>query len=94
MTHAHVFELPLVLFVLAHFLMRCRVAEWFKVANYFGSSFGTILFLAAPWTVRYFSVRTAILLYIGAIAIGMTAIVMIVVPVWDMWRPAPPNSGL
>src|SRR5437868_11534957 len=29
-THAHVFELPLVLFVLAHFLMRCRVAEWFK----------------------------------------------------------------
>ena len=85
-THSHVFELPLVMFVLAHFLMRSRVAEWFKLANYLGSSLGTILFLAAPWTVRYISVHTAILLYVGAIAIGITATIMIFVPVWDMWR--------
>lgn len=85
-THAHVFELPLVLFVLAHFLMRTRVAEWFKLTNYVVSFFGTILFLAAPWTVRYFSVHTAILLYLGAIAIGITTTIMIVVPVQDMWR--------
>jgi len=85
-THAHVFELPLVLFVLAHFLMRCRVAEWFKLANYLASSLGTVVFLAAPWTVRYISVHTAILLYVGAIAIGTTATVMIVAPIWDMWR--------
>jgi hypothetical protein len=85
-THAHVFELPLVLFVLAHFLMRSRVAEWFKLANYLGSSLGTMLFLAAPWTVRYISVHTANLLYVGATAVGITAIIMIVVPVWDMWR--------
>jgi hypothetical protein len=85
-THAHVFELPLVLFVLAHFLMRSRVAEWFKLANYLGSSLGAILFLAAPWTVRYISVYTASLLYVGAIAVGVTATLMIVVPIWDMWR--------
>lgn len=85
-THAHVFELPLVLFVLAHFLMRSRVAERFKLTNYLVSSLGTILFLAAPWTVRYISVNTAVLLYIGAIAIGITATIMIVVPIWDMWR--------
>src|SRR6266567_3730501 len=66
-THAHVFELPLVLFVLAHFLMRSRVAEWFKLANYLGSSLGTIVFLAAPWTVRYISIHTAMLLYVGAV---------------------------
>lgn len=89
-THAHVFELPLVLFVLAHFLMRSRVAEWFKLANYLGSSLGTILFLAAPWTVRYISVHTAILLYMGAIAVGITAIIMICVPIWDMWRSGSP----
>ena len=85
-THAHVFELPLVLFVLAHFLMRSRVAEWFKLTNYLGSFLGTILFLAAPWTVRYISVHAAILLHVGAIAIGITATIMIFVPVWDMWR--------
>jgi hypothetical protein len=86
-THAHVFELPLVLFVLAHFLMRCRVAEWFKLVNYLTSSFGTVLFLGAPWTVRYISVHTAILLYVGATAVGITSTVMIFVPIWDMWRP-------
>ena len=89
-THAHVFELPLVLFVLAHFLMRSRVAEWFKLANYLGSSLGTILFLAAPWTVRYISVHTAMLFYLGAIAIGSTATIMIVAPIWDMWRSGSP----
>ena len=87
-THAHVFELPLVLFVLAHFLMRTRVTEWFKLANYVVSFFGTILFLAAPWTVRYISAHTAVLLYMGAIAIGISAIIMIVVPIADMWRSA------
>lgn len=89
-THAHVFELPLVLFVLAHFLMRTRVAEWFKLTNYLCSFLGTIMFLAAPWTVRYISIHAAILLYIGAIAVGVTAISMIVVPIWDMWRSALP----
>ncbi len=87
-THAHVFELPLVLFVLAHFLMRTRVAEWFKLANYLCSFLGTIVFLAAPWTVRYISVHAANLLYMGAFAIGMSATIMIVVPIADMWRSA------
>lgn len=85
-THAHVFELPLVMFVLAHFLMRARVSEWFKLANYLASSVGVVTFLAAPWTVRYLSIHTAILLYAGAVAIGITAIAMIAVPIWDMWR--------
>jgi hypothetical protein len=88
-THSHVFELPLVLFVLAHFLMRCRVAEWFKLSNYLTSSLGTVLFLGAPWTVRYISVQTAVLLYVGAIAIGTTSTIMIFVPIWDMWRSEP-----
>lgn len=87
-THAHVFELPLVLFVLAHFLMRSRVAEWFKLANYVSSSLGTILFLGTPWTVRYISIHMAPALYVGATAVGITAVTMIVVPIWDMWRPA------
>lgn len=87
-THSHVFELPLVLFVLAHFLMRSRVAEWFKLANYLGSSLGTILFLGTPWTVRYISLQTAPALYVGAASVGITAVTMIVVPLWDMWRSA------
>jgi hypothetical protein len=86
-THAHVFQLPLVLFVLAHFLMRTRVAEWFKLANYLASSAGAILFLASPWLVRYVSMNAAPLFYMGALAVAVTSILMIVLPIWEMWTP-------
>lgn len=84
-THSHIFEIPLVMFVLAHFLMRSRVPEWFKLLNYVGSFGGVVVFLSAPWMVRYVSVRTAPLLYVGAITMGLTALLMTVVPIWDMW---------
>jgi hypothetical protein len=84
-THAHIFELPLVLFVLAHFLMRTRVAEWFKLANYLCSSVGVLVFLGSPWTVRFISTSTAILFNVGSAMIGVSSLLMIVVPLWDMW---------
>jgi hypothetical protein len=87
-THSHIFEIPLVMFVLAHFLMRTRVSERFKLVNYLGSFGGVVLFLSAPWTVRYISVRSAPLLYVGAMAMGVTALLMTVVPICDMWVPA------
>src|SRR5262245_11783872 len=84
-THPHVFEIPLVLFVLAHFLMRTRAANWFKLASYLLAFSGVTAFLAAPWTVRYLSPRMAPLLYAGAIAVGLSSFMMIAVTVWDMW---------
>jgi hypothetical protein len=86
-THSHIFEIPLVMFVLAHFLMRTRVPEGFKLFNYVASFGGVVIFLSAPWMVRYVSVKTAPLLYLGAAAMGVTAISMTVVPIWDMWSP-------
>jgi hypothetical protein len=86
-THSHIFEIPLVMFVLAHFLMRCRVPEWFKLLNYVGSFGGVVVFLSAPWMVRYVSIKTAPLLYVGAITMGLTALLMTIVPIWDMWAP-------
>jgi len=86
-THSHIFEIPLVMFVLAHFLMRSRVPEWFKLSNYVGSFGGVVIFLSAPWMVRYVSVKTAPLLYVGAVTMGVTALLMTVVPIWGMWAP-------
>ncbi|MBI4851920.1 MAG: hypothetical protein HY819_09005 [Acidobacteria bacterium] len=87
-THPHVFEIPLVLFVLAHFLMRTRAPEFFKLITYAGSFGGCVAFLATPWLVRYLSTSLSNLLYIGAILMGLTVIIMVVVPLIDMWRPA------
>jgi hypothetical protein len=87
-THPHVFQIPLILFVLAHFLMRTRAPGWFKLANYVGSFTGAILFMAAPWLVRYVSVAWAGSLYVGAALAGGTSLAMIVTPLWDMWIPS------
>jgi hypothetical protein len=73
--------------------MRTRAANWFKLANYLLSFGGVTAFIAAPWTVRYLSPRTAPLLYAGAITVGVSSFLMIAVAVWDMWRPATRTSA-
>jgi hypothetical protein len=75
------------MFVLAHFLMRTRVPEGFKLLNYVASFGGVVIFLATPWMVRYVSVKAAPLLYLGATTMGVTALLMTVIPIWDMWAP-------
>ncbi len=85
-THAHAFELPLVLFVLAHFLMRSRVPDWLKLSNYVASMGGVVLFLSAPWLVRYVSIKAAPSFSVGSSLILITAICMTTVPIFEMWR--------
>ena len=86
-THPHVFEMPLIVLVLAHFLMRTRWPGWFKLANYVASFAGMILFLSAPWLVRYVTVKAAATLYIGAISLGASVLLMIVTTTFDLWLP-------
>jgi hypothetical protein len=86
-THPHLFQIPMMLFVLAHFLMRARVSEWFKLANYVATFGGMIAFISSPWLVRYLSIRCAPLLYLGAGAMAITIVIMVFVPIWDMWQP-------
>lgn len=86
-THPHIFELPLVVFVLAHFLMRTRAPNWFKLSNYFVGFAGVVAFLGSPWMVRYVSLRAAPLLLVGAVMIGLSCASMVIIPIWDMWTP-------
>ncbi len=86
-THPHVFEIPLVLFVLAHFLMRTRVSERLKLVTYLVSFGGCVAFLGTPWLVRYISTKFANLLYLGAFSMGITVVLMVIIPIFDMWLP-------
>lgn len=92
-THPHVFEIPLVLFVLAHFLMRTRISERLKLITYLSSFGGCVSFLATPWLVRYVSIKTANLLYLGAFTMGLSVVTMVVVPLVDMWTPLARKIG-
>ncbi len=81
----HIFEMPLVILVLCHFLMRTRLANWAKVITYILSFGGAGGMLATPWLVRYVSVRLAPLLVVSAVALGVAVVVLVAVPLWDMW---------
>lgn len=91
-THPHIFEMPLIVLVLAHFLMRTRWPGWFKLANYVASFAGMILFLSAPWLVRYVTLKAAAALYIGAIELGISVLLMIVTTTFDLWLPSSSGS--
>jgi hypothetical protein len=86
-THPHIFEMPIIILVLCHFLMRTRLADWAKIATYASSFGGVAGLLATPWLVRYVSIGFAPLMTVAAIALAISAVPLIFVPLWDMWIP-------
>jgi hypothetical protein len=86
-THPHVFEMPLIILVLCHFLMRTRLTNWAKVATYVLSFGGVAGMLATPWLVRYISIKFAPVMIVSAAALGISALPLILVPLCDMWLP-------
>jgi hypothetical protein len=86
-THPHIFEMPIIILVLCHFVMRTRLANWAKVLTYALSFGGVAGMLAAPWLVRYVSIRFAPMMMVAAVALAVSAIPLIFVPLWDMWMP-------
>lgn len=86
-THPHIFEMPIIILVLCHFLMRTRLPEWMKIATYVLSFSGVAGMLATPWLVRYVSINFAPLMIYSAIALGISAIPLIFVTLFDMWIP-------
>src|SRR5262249_35444331 len=87
LTHPHVFEMPLLILVLCHFLMRTRLANWAKISTYFLSFGGVAGMLATPWLVRYLSIKFAPLMIVSAISLAVSSFALGVVPLWDMWIP-------
>ncbi len=84
-THPHIFEMPLIILVLCHFLMRTGLASWAKVLAY-GLSFGGVAgMLVTPWLVRYVSIRFAPVMLVSAVALALSALPLILVPLWEMW---------
>jgi hypothetical protein len=86
-THPHIFEMPIIILVLCHFVMRTRLANWAKVLTYALSFGGVAGMLATPWLVRYVSIRFAPMMMAAAVALAISAIPLIFVPLWDMWAP-------
>ncbi|MBE7548454.1 MAG: hypothetical protein HS127_15400 [Planctomycetia bacterium] len=84
-THAHIFSIPIVVFILSRMLAMTQLRDWLKIVVYSGSLAGIIMNLCAPWLIRYTSHHFVILLTISNILFILTFGAYIFFPLYDMW---------
>lgn len=84
-THAHLFSIPIVVFILSRMLAMTQLRDWLKITVYSGSLAGIIMNLCAPWLIRYTSHHFVIVLTISNILFILTFGAYIFFPIYDMW---------
>lgn len=84
-THPHLFEQTLIVFVLCHFFGLTRVRERLKRAVYLLSFFAVLLDLGCPWLIRFVSPGFAPLHLVSAGLLSTMFLVLIAVPLYEMW---------
>ncbi len=84
-THFHLFIMPVVFLTTGHlFLMSAWSSRWktFVVSSCFVY---ILLDVAKPWLIRYVSASWGVLAPINAALLGLTLLVCILVPIYEMW---------
>lgn len=83
--HFHAFIEGVTLLVLAHLFVATSVARGLKLAVILLAFGSTLTDLACPWLIRYVSPAFALLQMTAWIVMGMTALALITVPIYEMW---------
>lgn len=86
-THPHLFNQAFLFFVLGHLLALCSMKARWKTATYLAGYAGVAIDVASPWLIRYAGAGFAWLQMAGHLAMAGAFLVLIVVPLWSMWRP-------
>jgi hypothetical protein len=89
-THFHLFTMPVYLLILSHLFMLSRAGSRFKTSTIVVATAGTALHVAAPWAATSGSMASIALYAVSGSAMGLSYMVMCVVPIWEMWLPDPP----
>ncbi len=88
-THFHLFSMPVYLLILSHLFMLSTLGNAQKLGWIAAASVATAAHVAAPWVATTGS-SASTLAYAGSgTLLGVSFFVMSVVPLWEMWRPAP-----
>lgn len=92
LTHFHLFSIPLLLFVQGHLFLMTRwpraLKKWIVIAAFTGAA----LDLAAPWLVVYVSRELWVAKLAARVLLGPSLLAFTIVPLVEMWRPAPGES--
>jgi hypothetical protein len=87
-THAHLFIMPILLLVAGHLFLLSSASMRMKLAAIVAASLATVLHLAAPWLIVWTNGAAAgVLVYpISGGFLLITTALLLVVPVYEMWR--------
>lgn len=84
-THPHLFEQTLIVFVLCHFFGLTRVRDPWKRWIYVLSFSSVLLDVGTPWLIRFVSPGFAPVHLFGTGLLSVMFLVLILVPLYEMW---------
>lgn len=84
-THFHLFTMPVVFMILVHVLYLTGASNGIKVTTTWTSFGGVMLDLLSPWLISYVSPVFVLTMLAGDILMSVSFLVMMVIPVYEMW---------
>jgi len=90
-THFHLFTMPVYLLILSHLFMLSRTRTSLKNAVIVGGSLGVLLHMLAPWIARSGSAFASAFYTLSGTLLFVCMLAMSIVPLIEMWTPAPRN---
>lgn len=86
--HAHGFSVPIMYLILGGLFLGTDVREPWKRVWMLAPFAGVLIDEAVPWLIRYQAAEWAWVMAIGHGVAGVAFLVLVGVPLWDMWGPA------
>jgi hypothetical protein len=85
--------MPLVFLVLCHVFYMTATPEWLKRGLTWTVFLAALGEIGAPWLVRFVSAKFAILMALSGSFMGMGMLVLVAVPLYELWfRPRESNG--
>ncbi|MBL9006772.1 MAG: hypothetical protein JNJ46_21130 [Myxococcales bacterium] len=86
-THFHLFTVPVFLLILTHLFLLCGLSPAAQLAWIVAGWMSASLHMATPWLLRVLSPRWTFLHAVSGLAFLLSALVLCLLPVVQMWRP-------
>ncbi|MDH4327893.1 MAG: hypothetical protein OEW25_08970 [Nitrospira sp.] len=92
-THFHLFTMPVVFMILIHVMYLTSASHFLKSAVTWAGLGGVILDLLSPWLISYVSPIFVITMLTGDTLMTVSFLVMLIVPLYEMWLLGQPLMG-
>ncbi len=91
-THFHLFTMPVMFLILGHIFFLSSLGDGTKMTIILISFGAMVAEIALPWLIVYHSGAWGPVKHVSRLALFSSYLVFIVVPIKDMWSPAPPSD--